>query len=375
MYASDPLAPSLHAHLWQSCPDRPVLYFSPKSLQENYRRFASGFDGLVTYVVKANASCLVLDNLALAGLTTFDVASPVEMQTVRAAVPNAVLHYHNPVRSPIEIAAAKRFGIRSWSVDSREELDKLSGLPSGAEIAVRLYVPVAGAAYDFGLKFGAGPAQAAALLRCVKQRGLTPSLTFHPGTQCTDPAAWVQYIDVAYEVSQRAETALKRLNVGGGFTVWRERQAPDLERVFDRISDQTIALFGAKSPALVCEPGRAMVASAFTLAVKIKALRGLRTLFLNDGIYGLLAEFRDLGVPQRYQLWRAGRRVTGPSAAYTVFGPTCDSIDQLPSPLHLPKSAQEGDYLLFPAIGAYSLSLATSFNGYGGGDIVAVGDL
>ena len=48
MYASDPLAPSLHAHLWQSCPDRPVLYFSPKSLQENYRRFASGFDGLVT---------------------------------------------------------------------------------------------------------------------------------------------------------------------------------------------------------------------------------------------------------------------------------------------------------------------------------------
>ena len=86
-----------------------MLYFSPKVLHENYRRFLLGFDGLVTYAVKANASSLVLDNLASAGLTTFDVASPAEMQTVRAALPSAVLHYNNPMRSLVEIAEAKRF--------------------------------------------------------------------------------------------------------------------------------------------------------------------------------------------------------------------------------------------------------------------------
>ena len=375
MYSSPPIAASLHTHLWQSRSDRPVLYFSPKALHENYRRFLSGFDGLVTYVVKANASSLVLDNLASAGLTTFDVASPAEMQTVRAALPNAVLHYHNPVRSLVEIAEAKRFGVRSWAIDSQAELDKLGALPTGAEIAVRLHIPVVGAAYGFGEKFGAGPEQVAALLRCIKQRGLTPSLTFHPGTQCTDPTAWVRYIEVAHAVSQQAEVDLDRLNVGGGFAVWRDRQAPDLERVFTQISDCTKGLFGDKSPALVCEPGRAMVASAFTLATQIKALRGLRTVFLNDGIYGFLSEFRDLGVSQRYQVWRAGIKLTDPSAAYTAFGPTCDSIDQLPSPLHLPKSVQEGDYLLFSEIGAYSLSLATTFNGYGACEIVAVTDL
>ena len=375
MYSTSPIAASLHAHLWQSRSDRPVLYFSPKVLHENYRRFLSGFDGLVTYAVKANASSLVLDNLASAGLSTFDVASPAEMQTVRAALPNAVLHYHNPVRSVVEIAEAKRFGVQSWAIDSRAELDKLGTLPAGAEIAVRLHIPVAGAAYDFGEKFGADPEQVAALLRCVKQRGLTPSLTFHPGTQCTDPAAWVRYIEVAHAVSQQAEVDLDRLNVGGGFAVWRDRQAPDLERVFTQISDCTKGLFGDKSPALVCEPGRAMVASAFTLATQIKALRGLRTVFLNDGIYGFLSEFRDLGVSQRYQVWRAGIKLTDPSAAYTAFGPTCDSIDQLLSPLHLPKSVQEGDYLLFSEIGAYSLSLATTFNGYGACEIVAVTDL
>jgi ornithine decarboxylase len=240
---------------------------------------------------------------------------------------------------------------------------------------VRLHITVAGAAYNFGEKFGASPEQVIALLRIVKQRGLTPSLTFHPGTQCTDPTAWVRYIEVAYAVSQRAEVDLDRLNVGGGFAVWRDCQPPDLERVFTQISDRTKAFFGDKSPALVCEPGRAMVAPAFTLATQIKALRGLRTVFLNDGIYGLLSEFRDLGVPQRYQVWRAGSKLAGPSAAYMAFGPTCDSIDKLPSPLNLPKSVQEGDNLLFSEIGAYSLSLATSFNGYGKCEIVVVTDL
>jgi ornithine decarboxylase len=47
----------------------------------------------------------------------------------------------------------------------------------------------------------------------------------------------------------------------------------------------------------------------------------------------------------------------------------------LPSPLHLPKSVQEGDYLLFSEIGAYSLSLATTFNGYGACEIISVTDL
>ena len=33
-------------------------------------------------------------------------------------------------------------------------------------------------------------------------------------------------------------------------------------------------MFGADAPALVCEPGRAMVSDAFTLVARVKALRG-----------------------------------------------------------------------------------------------------
>ena len=276
MYSSRSIARSLHAHLWQSRSDRPVQYFSPRVLQENCWCFLSGF---VSYAVKANPYSLVLEYRAAAGLTTLNLASPVEMQVVRVAVPHAVLHYNNPVRSLVEIDVTKRFGVRSWSVDSQADLDKLGTVPLGVGIAVRLHVPVAGEPYNFGTTSGAIPAQVATLWRSAQQHGLTPSLTFQFGTQCNAPATWVCYIEVAHAVSQPAGIWLDRLNVGSGFTVLRDYQAPNLKRVFGQISARIKALFGAESPELVCEPGQAMVASAFTLVLQIKALRELRTVF------------------------------------------------------------------------------------------------
>ena len=46
---------------------------------------------------------------------------------------------------------------------------------------------------------------------------LIPSITFHPGTQCTDPAAWASYIREAAVIAERAGVKIARLNVGGGF--------------------------------------------------------------------------------------------------------------------------------------------------------------
>ncbi|NIP76590.1 MAG: type III PLP-dependent enzyme, partial [Xanthomonadales bacterium] len=70
----------------------------------------------------------------------------------------------------------------------------LGGVPQGTEVSVRLHLPVEGAAYDFGAKFGADPEDAADVLRAVADAGFVASMTFHPGTQCADPTAWVSYI-------------------------------------------------------------------------------------------------------------------------------------------------------------------------------------
>ena len=361
-------------HLARVRPDTVVSYFCPAALQATARRFRAGFDGLVSYAVKANPRAEVLENLAAAGVRAFDVASPAEMRAVRAVCPGAVLHYNNPVRSPGEVAAGVALGAASWSVDCAGELDKLAPVPRDAEVSVRLALPVAGAAYDFGAKFGADPDTAAALLARVAAMGFTPAMTFHPGTQCADPAAWAAYVAGCADVARRAGVRLARLNVGGGFAAHRSgAEAPDLDAVFARIRAAVDAAFGSDAPALVCEPGRAMVAEAFTLAARVKALRPGGAVFINDGIYGGLSEARDLCQGDRITAHaQDGTPRRGAPLPRVVFGPTCDSLDRLPDPVALPADLAEGDYLLFHGQGAYSLALATAFNGYGPGDTVTV---
>lgn len=254
--------PDPAAHLARVRPDQPVLYLCPATLHATAQRFLRGFPGLVTYAVKANDRAEVLANLDTAGLHTFDVASPSEMEAVRSISGQATLHYNNPVRSEDEVAAGIRYNAASWSVDEESELAKLAQVPRDREIAVRFALPVPGAAYDFGSKFGATPDGAVSLLQKVVREGWTPAMCFHPGTQCDDPTAWAVYIEEAARIAQRAGVRIKRLNVGGGFASHREDVAPDLERVFETIGTTARRAFGPDLPELICEPGRAMVAEA-----------------------------------------------------------------------------------------------------------------
>lgn len=364
-------------HLARRTPDHPILYFSPRVLHHVAERFQAGFNGLVTYAVKANPHQAVLSNLVAAGISAFDVASPAEMEAVRAASADAAMHYNNPMRSRAEIDAGIAHDVDSWSVDEISELEKLHAVPRDKEIAVRFALPVAGAAYDFGSKFGAAPEEAVALLKRVAAEGWTPALCFHPGTQCEDESAWVEYIHASKRIVDAAGVPIARLNVGGGFAANRDGEAPDLERVFAAISKAAVEAFGPDHPLLICEPGRAMVSESFTLAARIKGMRkGGEVVFLNDGIYGGLVDIRDMGLPGRVEVVSSeGTHRAKERRPRVVFGPTCDSLDRLPDGLPLPEDTQTGDYVLFPGLGAYSSAMSTQFNGYGLSDVATVIEL
>lgn len=350
-------------------PENPVMFFAPMVLQATARRFLEGFPGLVTYAVKSNPDEMVIQNLVAAGIRGFDVASPVEIALIRRLAPGAAMHYNNPVRSRAEIGFAVDQGVRSYSVDSGTELDKLIALvpAAGCEISVRFKLPVSGAAYNFGAKFGATVEVAAALLARVAEAGFVPSLTFHPGTQCTDPAAWDAYIRAAADICAMAGVRARRLNVGGGFPAHRLMGVlPDLQAIFALIGRVTAEAFGADAPALVCEPGRGLVAESFSLATRIKAIRDGAHVFLNDGCYGAMDELPITGIIDRITvLSPEGERRDGVLADHIVFGPTCDSVDRLPGEVALPGDMAEGDYVLFAGMGAYSTATNTRFNGFG----------
>ena len=357
-------------------PDHPVILFAPSVLQDTARRFIGGFPGLVTYAVKSNPDEMVIDNLVAAGIRGFDVASPVEIALMRRWEPGAAPHDADPLRASHEIAFAVAQRVDSYSVDSRSELQKLIELvpAAGTEITVRFKLPVEGAAYNFGAKFGATVEAAADLLKVVDQAGFIPSLTFHPGTQCTDPAAWDSYIRAAAEICRLAGVRARRLNVGGGFPSHRvSGELPQLEAIFALIDRVATEAFGADRPALVCEPGRGLVAESMVSAARVKAVRDGAHVFLNDGTYGCMDELPLTGVISRMVVMSPeGQKRTGAPVPRVIFGPTCDSVDRLPGEIPLPSDIAEGDYLLIEGMGAYSTATNTPFNGFGAVQFVTV---
>lgn len=354
--------------------ETPVLCFSPAKLAARANQFIEGFPGEVAYAVKANPCPKVITVLSQAGVGVFDVASTMEMKAIARICPDAKIHYHNPVKSRSEIATAwHAFGCRRFAADSHEEIAKIAqsvGSASGTEIAIRFCLPSQDAsAHDFSGKFGADETVAAELMQYAVEFGFSPLLTFHPGSQCTDPKAWIRYIEAAGRIATTAGITLTRLNVGGGFPAcYTGSSGPGLATYFQAIADSVSAVFGDNSPALECEPGRSIAAPAFSLLTCVKLVRGRSAdLFLNDGIYGGLLEVTQVSdLLPFYRVLRDGQVVAATQhRQFTVFGPTCDPLDVLPVPLLLPVDIRETDVIEFAGIGAYGMATATSFNGYG----------
>jgi ornithine decarboxylase len=363
-------------------PDEPVFCFSAKELRDRAQQFLKHFEGLVTFAVKCNPSPEVLSTLAQAGITHWDVASVVEMSNVRAVAPNAVFHYHNPVKSRLEIETAyKTYGCRRFVIDCREELQKIVaivGKDPSVEISVRLVLPRdrGSSAHDFSTKFGAPEHICVELLKKVVEAGYVPVLTFHPGSQSKEPNVYVRHIEAAARISKQAEVKVSKLNVGGGFPAnYTLSTAPEPEVFFRAIEDAVVKYFGAKSkPTLECEPGRGMVATCMSLLTRVKLVcTDGDDIFINDGVYGGMMEYMqvpDLKPP--YRVFRNGRELEGVSKSFKVFGPTCDPLDVLPHRLDLFEGLAEGDYIEFGTLGAYGLATCTRFNGYGAHKVVSV---
>jgi ornithine decarboxylase len=350
-------------------PDDPVYLFSEACLARRCRRFRSGFPGQVSYAVKANPEPRVIRTLAAGGVTHFDVASIGEVETMAALQPGATLHFNNPVKAEDAVERAYRqFNVRSYALDELSELEKIRrATRRSPEIlySVRFRLPHGAASYDFGSKFGATPDAAIDMLRRIAGFGARAALIFHPGSQCTDPGVYYRYLQTAADVVRRAGVRVEQINVGGGFPEYYENtSAPALEQYFDAVERASSDCFEA-APLLMCEPGRAMVASSISLLTRVIHVRqDDGAVFLNDGVYGGMQEQALVDIRFPVRAWRQGQLLAGERNCRRVFGPTCDPVDRLSGEISLPRGLQTGDYLEFGLLGAYGSATSTAFNGF-----------
>ncbi len=78
------------------------------------------------YAVKANPSADLIQILWDNGITHFDTASIAEVRLVKSVAPQAVCCFMHPVKSEEAIAEAYfTHGVRTYSLDSMEELEKI----------------------------------------------------------------------------------------------------------------------------------------------------------------------------------------------------------------------------------------------------------
>jgi ornithine decarboxylase len=203
------------------------------------------------------------------------------------------------------------------------------------------------------------------MLRRIAGFGARAALIFHPGSQCTDPDVYFRYLQTAADVVRRAGVRVEQINVGGGFPEYYENtSAPALEQYFDAIERALSDCF-EEAPLLMCEPGRAMVASSISLLTRVIHVRqDDGAVFLNDGVYGGMQEQALVDIRFPVRAWRQGQLLAGQRTCRHVFGPTCDPVDRLSGEISLPRGLQTGDYLEFGLLGAYGSATSTAFNGF-----------
>ena len=356
-------------------PVQPVTLLRPHAAKRAARFFVEKFPGRSLYAVKANPSPDLITLLWESGIKDYDVASIAEVRLVRGLLHDAALYFMHPVKAEEAIREAYfDHGVRTFSLDTMEELEKIVRATNGAQdltLCVRLRVSSEYSKLSLASKFGAHPHEIKDLLIATRQACDALGICFHVGSQAMTPSAYTQAMERVRAAIVESGVTVDVVDVGGGFpSIYPGMEPPCLEAYFDAIHRAFEDLPVSYSSELWCEPGRALCAEYSSLIVRVEKRRGAE-LYINDGAYGALFDAAHVGWRFPVELLRASDTR---DMAYSFYGPTCDDMDHMAGPFMLPADVQAGDYIEIGMLGAYGCAMRTGFNGFEGGERCIVTD-
>lgn len=370
-------APALGENLerfLEGAPSTPFVVIDLDRVRVQHRRLAAAMPfAAIFYAVKANPARPVLAALAELGVG-FDLASDGEIERCTSlGIDPSRFSFGNTIKREADIARAYAVGVRLFAFDCEAELEKIARAAPGVQVFCRLAVGPRGSEWPLTRKFGCHAEMASELLLRARLLGLKPvGVSFHVGSQQTEPDAWHTAIGAAHSVFRhcaRRGLDLELLNLGGGLPAQYRSAVPPLERYAEIIDAALNAYFGQARPRILIEPGRYMVGDAGLLRATVLLIamrashRAVRWVYLDAGRYNGLPE--TLGERIHYRLRTAkDGGLTGP---VVLAGPSCDSADILyeRSGYELPLDLEIGDTIDFLSAGAYTASYASvEFNGF-----------
>ncbi|NTW01813.1 MAG: diaminopimelate decarboxylase [Oscillochloris sp.] len=338
----------------------------------------------VHYASKALLNTALAQIVAEEGLG-LDVVSGAELLVARrAGLPMEQVHMHGNAKSEAELCRAVEWGVGAIVVDSLDELERLAALTHGRErpqgVLLRVapnidahthaHIATGGAASKFGIPLEALGVAAARALDASGLRLL--GLHAHIGSQLFAAAEFRAAVDVLAREMARLRDALgvelEELSPGGGVGVPYTADMPptDIDAYAQALAaamSRACATYDLRPPLLTVEPGRSIIARAGVALYRVVARKlgsDGATLYLHvDG--GMADNIRPALYGARYTALLANRADAPPGPPVAVAGRYCESGDVLLREALLPP-AQPGDVLAVAVAGAYTLSMASTYN-------------
>ncbi len=370
----------------------PLLVADEDHLRDRARAFATLFPHPL-YAVKAFCSRAAIRIVAEEGLDLL-VSTGGELEAcLRAGVPGSRMVLHGNNKSDDELRLAVATGVRLVNVDNPEELERLERVAAEADavqpIMLRVIPGVGAGANEkivtgaVGSKFGTALELVPSTVRRAVELGHVRLVGIHShvGSQVLEAEPYLAEVDVLLDLlihlREEAGFVAELVDLGGGFGVAYTDESPF---ALDELAPALLARVheGAERRGLppvhtLVEPGRSVVGTAMLTLYRVgtvKASAGGPTIVAVDG--GMSDNIRPMLYGSRYTVAFAGAPRGVSPTSVDVVGRHCESGDVLARDVKLPVEPRPGDLLAFAATGAYTYSMASTYNRVGRPAVVAV---
>jgi len=355
----------------------PLVVYCEETLRGRARSLTAAVaGGHVAFGTKAFSNVAVLKLFRDEGLGV-DVASTGELAFARAAGfrgEEIIVHGNNKDASLLAEAGAEGATV---VLDAPDEAE-LAAAAGVKRVLVRVTLGVDADTHEairtghHGSKFGLPTAQARSLIEDALARDLDVlGLHVHIGSQLADFDAQAETIVRLASFAAACRDALdwtpRVADLGGGFGIRHnvDEHAPDAATLAAGAVETAQLAFaeaGLPIPEIWLEPGRSLVGTAGVTLYRVGAVKRLpeRTWVAVDG--GMSDNPRPQLYEAVYTAVSAGRANEPAREHVSIAGMHCESGDVLIDDVVLPPP-RRGDLLAVPATGAYTLAMASNYNG------------
>ncbi|XP_072014722.1 ornithine decarboxylase-like isoform X2 [Amphiura filiformis] len=336
------------------------------------------------YAMKCNHDNPLVKVLAQLG-TGFECGSKREIQTVLdCGVKPCDIIYANTCKQESYVKFARQNGVSQMTFDNEDELYKINRVYSDSRLVLRLAPDDNSALTRVSFKYGCPPANAQHLLNVAKGLGLNVvGVSFHVGSVVQNPESYADPIRAArrvFDLATKLGFQMEILDIGGGFPGDLYAQiVPPFQKFADVINrelEQNFAASEFPSLRIISEPGRYFAGPGYTIVLNVIARHTIDycddedddkkapefRYYLNDGLYGsfLNTSYKPVTLIPAFL---KERNPDEPKYSSSIWGQTCDGLDFITKSCTMNK-LEVGEWVFVEALGAYSMSSCSNFNGF-----------